>query len=99
MGLAEIPGYVPPWIGGGGGVGGHVNDVPETVYNGGDDDLYIPAPSQTNGPQTMAQALTPNPTPVVETTTTANTLTVQIEPPTLIVGALVIVGLFFFASR
>lgn len=95
MGMSEIPGYVPPWIGGGGGVGGHVNDVPDIGSNGGDDDFFIPAPSQTYAPQTTAQAA---PTPVVETAA-ANNLTVQIDQPTLLVGALVVVGLFFFASR
>lgn len=91
MGMSEIPGYVPPWIGGGGGVGGHVNDVPDIGSNGGDDDFFIPAPSQTSVPQTTAQ-------PVIETAA-ANNLTVQIDQPTLLVGTLVIVGLLFFASR
>lgn len=97
MGNSEIPGYIPPWVSGGGGVGGHVIDPNDQIGDGGGYYDFSPAPSPTanNTPQTMAEALSP--APVV--TVTDDTMKINIDQPTLIVGILVAVGLFIFAAK
>lgn len=96
MGMSEIPGYVPPWVSGGGGVGGHINEVPDIDVNGGFYDWNpTPSPAVNNTPQTMAEALTP----VTTTTVADGTLSLQIDQQTLLIAAAVAIGLFFFAAK
>lgn len=97
MGMSEIPGYVPPWVSGGGGVGGHVVDPNTMIGDGGGyyDWNPTPSPAVNNTPQTMAEALTP----VTTTTVADGTLSLQIDQQTLLIAAAVAIGLFFFAAK
>jgi len=102
MGMSEIPGYVPPWVSGGGGSGGtRVIEPIDPLGSGGDPDVYgfynQPTPSAAGpGPQTMAEALgnSPAPMPVDD-----GSLKINIDQQTLLIGLAVAAGLLFFATR
>lgn len=90
----DVPGYVPPWYGGG-GIGGRVIEPNDGIS--GSYGSYDPGPA-TQQPQTMAQALNPPTTqPVVAVDDSK--LNIQIDQQTLLIGAAIVVGLFIFAAK